>query len=185
MERAEAFEFNLMHFVHVVSHQSCLASDSETLTETELHGRQAIMTLRNAEVVFQSCLSSLLMFMWQARFIITRFYCRCACGLKSLCLVWALVTRITSIITTYCEKSLASTDQGCMKRRGHATHNVYCVCVILLMSQQDMLYLANRPLEEVGHARFTWAYVFYVKTPNLWASTFYLLSSISSFISLV
>ncbi len=63
MERAEAFEFNLMHFVHVVSHQSCLASDSETLTETELHGRQAIMTLRNAEVVFQSCLSSLLMFM--------------------------------------------------------------------------------------------------------------------------
>ncbi len=32
--------------------------------------------------------------------------------------------------------------QGRMKRKGHTTHNVYRVCVVLLMSQQDMLYLA-------------------------------------------
>ena len=31
------------------------------------------------------------------------------------------------------------------------TQSVY---VILLISQQDMLYLADRPLEEVGRARF-------------------------------
>ncbi len=35
--------------------------------------------------------------------------------------------------------------QGRMKRKGHATYNVYCVVVKLLMSQQDTLYLANRP----------------------------------------
>ncbi len=32
-----------------------------------------------------------------------------------------------------------------MKRRGHATRNVYCVVVKILMSQQDILYLANHP----------------------------------------
>ena len=29
--------FNLMHFVHVISYQPHLASDSETIAETELH----------------------------------------------------------------------------------------------------------------------------------------------------
>ena len=32
-----------------------------------------------------------------------------------------------------------------MKRRGHATRNVYCVVVKKLMSQQDILYLPNHP----------------------------------------
>ncbi len=33
--------------------------------------------------------------------------------------------------------------QRAYKTRGHATLNVYCVCIKLLVSQQDMLYLAN------------------------------------------
>ena len=43
--------------------------------------------------------------------------------------------------------------QGRMKRRGHATHNVNCVCVKKLMSQQDMLYLVIDTVHSVDVKR--------------------------------